>query len=107
MKFSKVVILSLFLISIVANAQQNTANLKKAMSENDFIEASKYALAASKEAKDSKNLEIIVMCGDAYLNIENLDSAMYFYKFANDIKSDRPFVMRRIGKCACNYIQSS
>ncbi|MCX6147867.1 MAG: tetratricopeptide repeat protein [Candidatus Kapabacteria bacterium] len=98
MKFSKVAILSLFLISIVANAQQNTANLKKAMSENDFIEASKYALAASKEAKDSKNLEVIVMCGDAYLNIENLDSAMYFYKFANDIKSYKPFIMRKIGK---------
>lgn len=98
MKFFQVAILSFLILALSANAQQNTPSLKKAMGENDFIEASKYALSASKEAKDSKNLEVLVMCGDAYLNIDNPDSAMYFYKIANDIKSSKPFIMRKIAK---------
>ncbi len=97
MKFFQVTLLLILFLAFDANAQQNTANLKKAMGENDFNEASKYAISASKEAKDSKNLEVLVMCGDAYLNIDNPDSAMYFYKMANDIKSSKPFIMRKIG----------
>lgn len=97
MSYKKVILLFLFLGSSFAFAQNNANTFKSFFNQKMYSEAVKYAQAASAESPKDQNLQIQI--GDAFLEVEKVDSALVYFLKADDIKDDLPQVLRRIGRC--------
>lgn len=68
------------------------------LGEVDYVGASKLIHLANQEKSNQKDWNFQLLCGDIYLELENLDSAYYFYKAAENLEDSEPQVMRKVGK---------
>lgn len=94
-KYVVVVFLS-FLIGGAAGAFAQGNNLQIAreyLMSNDVLNAAPYVLAAVNE--EPKNLDVLLLAGDVYNELEKKDSALIFYQRAEKV-SDRPPVVRKV-----------
>lgn len=90
-----VVFLFLLIGSTVGTLAQNN-NLQIAreyLASNDVLNAAPYILAAANE--DPKNVEVLLLAGDVYNELEKKDSALIFYERAEKV-SDKPAIVRKV-----------
>lgn len=87
--------IAITLLPIAGNAQSNFEKAKQFVADHDYLNAYPYALPAVKESP--KNVEVLLLAGDIYLEMEKADSAVQFYQKAEDI-DDKPLVLRKLGK---------
>jgi tetratricopeptide (TPR) repeat protein len=87
--------IAITLIPTAGFAQSNFEKAKKFVAERDFLNAYPYALPAVKDSP--KNVEVLLLAGDIYLEMEKPDSAVQFYVKAEDI-DDKTLVLRKLGK---------
>ncbi len=76
-------------------AQSNIDKAKQFVAERDYLKAYDYALSAVQEAP--KNVDVLLLAGDIYLEMEKVDSAVGFYARAEDI-DDKTVVLRKYAK---------
>ncbi len=76
---------------------QNTSEaLHELASIHKYSEAASLIPQAIKE--NPKNEQLMILCGDIYTELEKPDSALIMYRKADDIRSDQPKTMRKIGE---------
>ena len=95
MRIVKIMIL-LVVTSSIAFSQSNADKAKNTFYEGNYKKAVDYALAAIKE--NSKNVEALIIAGDAYLEIGKFDSAMYYLKNAEKVSPKNAAAVRKIGR---------
>ncbi|ROL61168.1 hypothetical protein D9V86_07135 [Bacteroidetes/Chlorobi group bacterium ChocPot_Mid] len=92
-----VLIILLSLISFgIAISQSNKDMMKNLAKNHDYLNAAKYIPAVVSENR--KDFDLLMMAGDIYFEIENLDSALIMYNKANDVESDRPHLLRKMAR---------
>lgn len=82
-------------IPTVGFAQSNFEKAKQFVAERDYLNAYPYALPAVKDSP--KNVDVLLLAGDIYLEMEKADSAVQFYTKAEDI-DDKTLVLRKLSK---------
>lgn len=90
------VVVFLFLLiggTVGAIAQNNLQIAREYLASNDVLNAAPYVLAAVKD--DPKNVEVLLLAGDVYNELEKKDSALIFYQQAEKI-SDKPAIIRKV-----------
>lgn len=84
------------------NAQTDAKSAKDAMmnllGEVEYLGASKLIHLANTDKDNQKDYNFQLLCGDIYLELENLDSAYYFYKAAEKLEDEKPEVLRKVGR---------
>lgn len=98
MKMHKCLRIAAFLFCCLASATTAFAqsNLEKArtyLASNDYLNAAPHVVAAVNE--NPKNLEVLLLAGDVYRELEKLDSALMFYQRAEKI-DDASNVLRKV-----------
>lgn len=86
--------IALILVTISGYAQTNYEKAKSFVADHDYLNAYPFALPAVRESP--KNLDILLLAGDIYLEMEKPDSAVIFYSRAEEI-DDKPIVIRKLG----------
>ncbi len=89
-------IILLTVVNISALYSQNAAdNVRKLAGENELAKAAAFIPDAIRENK--KDLDIILLCGDIYMELEQYEEAIDAFKMADDIDGGEPHIMRRLG----------
>ncbi|MBK9250028.1 MAG: tetratricopeptide repeat protein [Ignavibacteria bacterium] len=90
-------IFALFAVLLPATgyAQSNFEKAKQFSTERDYLQAYNFALPAVKEAP--KNVEVLLLAGEIYLEMEKVDSAVQFLARAEDIDNSTN-VIRKYAK---------
>jgi tetratricopeptide (TPR) repeat protein len=94
-------VLSFFGVSNIYSQTDPKAAKNKMMEllgEVDYVGASKLIQLANQDKGNQKDWEFQLLCGDIYLELENLDSAYYFYNAASNIEDDEPQVLIKTGR---------
>ncbi len=93
----KKVLLILAILTVnmnIAFSQSAIDNVRSLAESKDYVQAKVFIPQAIMENK--KDFDFMVLAGDIYLELDNLDSALIMYKKADDINDDQPKVMRKI-----------
>ena len=85
----------LIMLSVTASAQSNYDKLKNLYLSKDYAEAAQYISAAIGEKP--KDIDVYILAGDVYFELEKPDQALNFYKKAADIKENSK-ILRKIGR---------
>ncbi|MDQ1265776.1 MAG: hypothetical protein QG635_928 [Bacteroidota bacterium] len=101
MKTIKLMAIMMAAISYFVYAQNATQEFKKYYSENNYDKASAFIADAIME--NNKDVNFILICGDVYFELEKYQQALDIYKKADDVNSNVPKIMRKIGK-AYSYL---
>lgn len=94
-KISLFVLLMAFAFSIM-KAETSYDKMKSLYNSKDYEEATAFVQQATKD--NPKDLDVFILAGDIYFELDKLDSALYFYRKADDIKSKQGHILRKIGK---------
>jgi tetratricopeptide (TPR) repeat protein len=86
--------------SIYADSAKNI--VKSNVESKDYFTAAKYLNQALKE--NPKDDDLFMLCGDVYFEVENYDSSLICYKKARELKGDKTYILRKIGK-ALSYLE--
>lgn len=78
----------------IALSQSNKDMMVNLAKNRDYLNAARYIPAVVLENR--KDFDLMMLAGDIYFEIENLDSAIIMYSRANDIESDRPHLLRKM-----------
>jgi len=90
-------ILTLFFLSLSISFSQSASDKMRSLYKSkDYEQASSFIAEATKD--NPKDIDIFVQAGDIYFELDKLDSALIFYRKANDIRSKQTLVIRKIGK---------
>jgi len=91
------IILILFLFSGVSLfAQSAYEQMRAYVKESDYMKASLLIPQAIKD--NPKDINVHVLAGDIYFELEKYSEALSMYQKADDIKSKQTYVLRKIGK---------
>ena len=90
------ILVILIISSSLGFSQSAKDNLRSAVKNKEYIEASNYISEAISD--NPKDLDLHILCGDLYFEIEKLDSALILYRKADDISSNESKVLRKIGR---------
>ncbi|MFC2130327.1 tetratricopeptide repeat protein [Bacteroidota bacterium] len=94
-KLALIMLLTVFSLNYVYSQSAKEYVYSFAKSKK-YTEASNYiALAVAENRKD---FDLMVLSGDIYTELENLDSAIIMYRKADDIDGDETIVLRKIAK---------
>lgn len=96
MKQILLLIAALVFCSNLLYSQSAKDMLEDLAEEKNYVEAAKYIPDAIKNNK--RNLELHILAGDVYTNLDMLDSALTMYLEADDLDGGEPYIMRRVGK---------
>ncbi len=80
----------------VALSETAVDKMRNLYKSKDFEQAAQFIPDAVKESP--KDIDVFVQAGDIYFELDKIDSALIFYRKANDIRSKQPTVLRKIGK---------
>jgi tetratricopeptide (TPR) repeat protein len=93
----KLMIIGILFIGWNVLFAQNTIDiLHDLVAIRNYSEAVKLIPKAVHE--NPKNEQLMLLCGDVYTELENLDSALIMYRKADDIHGDQLKTMRKIGE---------
>lgn len=93
----KKILLLLTIVTMNMNivfSQSAIENVRSLSESKDYVQAKAYIPQAISENR--KDFDFMVLAGDIYFELDNLDSALIMYKKADDINSDETKVMRKI-----------
>ncbi|OGU15330.1 MAG: hypothetical protein A2X61_12610 [Ignavibacteria bacterium GWB2_35_12] len=76
--------------------QSNYEAIRNYVYNGDYMNAAALIPAAVRE--NPKNESMLILCGDIYLELDKLDSALIMYRKADGVNSDEPPTMRKIGR---------
>lgn len=90
------IIILLVLFGSILKAQSISEKINELARNKDYIEA---AALISKVVKDNpKDINLLLLCGDIYLELDKIDSARIMYEMADDVKGSVPSTLRKIAK---------
>ncbi|MCX7736208.1 MAG: tetratricopeptide repeat protein [Candidatus Kapabacteria bacterium] len=86
----------LFICNFHLFGQSAYDQMRTYVSESDYVKASEFIKQAIKD--NPKDLNVHVLAGDIYFELEKYNEALDMYEKANDIKSKQTSILRKIGK---------
>lgn len=91
------IILTLILFSGFSLLSQSAYEQMRAyVNESDYMKASEFISQSTKD--NPKDINVYVLAGDIYFELEKYPEALNMYQKADDIKSKQTFVLRKIGR---------
>ncbi len=94
MKKLTVLLIALLIAGSAAEAQKSAATIKEYIKTSDYNDAAQLVPQALKE--NPKDRKVWEMCGDVYIEVDKIDSALILYRTAYELDKDEMPVLRKV-----------
>lgn len=94
MKKLTVLLIALLIAGSAVQAQKSAASIKELIKTSDYNEAAQLVPQALKE--NPKDRKVWEMCGDVYIEVDKIDSALVLYRAAYEMDKDDLEVLRKV-----------
>lgn len=95
-KILVMVFVLIFINTLFLTGQSAYEKMRSLVNESDYSKASEFIPQAIKD--NPKDINVHILAGDIYFELENYQKALDMYQKADDIKSKQTSVLRKIGK---------